>query len=325
VADLGEEDLDVLMALTTAPHARRGAPAGRGPARSRGGRPRRLSPLVLAFVLVPLLVEGFWVFWPAIQGVYISFTRWDGVSPPVWVGLGNYREMLGDPVFHTALWDTVLWLLVFGGLSALLGLGAALFLQRERRGVGFYRAALFTPVVFSLVATALIWQAIYQPGGVIDQLLAAVGLGNLQHAWLADSGTALYAVIVPALWREIGYVMVLYLAGLKGIDPALYEAATVDGASRWQRFRHVTLPQLRPVNAVVLSVIVIDSLRSFDVVWALTQGGPYHSSELLSTYMYSTAFQSLRLGYGSALAVVIFVLAFGVIVGYLVRAFREAE
>jgi ABC-type sugar transport system permease subunit len=118
---------------------------------------------------------------------------------------------------------------------------------------------------------------------------------------------------------------VLYLAGLKGIDPALYEAATVDGASRWQRFRHVTLPQLRPVNAVVLSVIVIDSLRSFDVVWALTQGGPYHSSELLSTYMYSTAFQSLRLGYGSALAVVIFVLAFGVIVGYLVRAFREAE
>ncbi len=119
--------------------------------------------------------------------------------------------------------------------------------------------------------------------------------------------------------------MVLYLAGLKGIDPALYEAAKVDGASRWQQFRFVTLPQLRSVNAVVLSVIVIDSLRSFDVVWALTRGGPYHSSELLSTYMYSTAFQSLRLGYGSALAVVIFVLAFGVIVSYLVRAFREAD
>jgi multiple sugar transport system permease protein/raffinose/stachyose/melibiose transport system permease protein len=119
--------------------------------------------------------------------------------------------------------------------------------------------------------------------------------------------------------------MVLYLAGLKGIDPALYEAAKVDGASAWQRFRHVTLPQLRSVNAVVLSVIVIDSLRSFDVVWSLTRGGPYHSSELLSTYMYSTAFQSLRLGYGSALAVVIFLLAFGVIASYLVRAFREAD
>jgi multiple sugar transport system permease protein/raffinose/stachyose/melibiose transport system permease protein len=119
--------------------------------------------------------------------------------------------------------------------------------------------------------------------------------------------------------------MVLYLAGLKGIDPVLYEAATVDGASAWQKFTNITLPQLKSVNSVVLSVIVIDSLRSFDVVWALTRGGPFHSSELLSTYMYSTAFQSLRLGYASALAVVIFLLAFGVIVGYLVRAFREAD
>jgi multiple sugar transport system permease protein len=308
----------------------RGGSARRTGRREQGRRganapARRVPPVVLAFVLVPLLVEGFWVFWPAVQGFYISLTRWDGVSPPVFVGLGNYREMLGDTVFRTALWDTVLWLVVFGGLSAVLGMAAALFLQRERRGVGFYRAALFTPVVFSLVATSMIWQAMYQPDGVINRVLAAVGLGGLQHAWLADSGTALYAVIVPALWRQIGYVMVLYLAGLKGIDPALYEAATVDGANRRQRFRHVTLPQLRGVNAVVLSVIVIDSLRSFDVVWALTRGGPYHSSELLSTYMYSTSFQSLRLGYGSALAVVIFVLAFGVIISYLVRAFREAD
>jgi multiple sugar transport system permease protein/raffinose/stachyose/melibiose transport system permease protein len=233
--------------------------------------------------------------------------------------------MAHDEVFRGATGHTVLWLVLFGGLSALLGLAAALLLQQERRGVGFYRAALFLPVVFSLVATALVWQAIYQPDGVLNQLLQSVGLGSLRHAWLADQDTALYAVIVPALWRQIGYVMVLYLAGLKGIDPALYEAAKVDGATAWQRLRHVTLPQLRSVNAVVLSVIVIDSLRSFDVVWSLTRGGPYHSSELLSTYMYSTAFQSLRLGYGSALAVVIFVLAFGVICSYLVRAFREAD
>jgi multiple sugar transport system permease protein/raffinose/stachyose/melibiose transport system permease protein len=165
----------------------------------------------------------------------------------------------------------------------------------------------------------------YQPDGLINNVLGAIGLGGWKHAWLADQDTAFYAVIVPALWRQVGYVMVLYLAGLKGIDPVLYEAAKVDGATRLQQFRHITLPQLRSVNAVILSVIVIDSLRSFDVVWALTRGGPYHSSELLSTYMYSTAFQSLRLGYGSALAVVIFVLAFGVIASYLVRAFREAD
>ncbi|MER8011828.1 sugar ABC transporter permease [Streptomyces sp. NPDC094149] len=309
------------MAVLTAP--RHTPPA---PAPARGGRgPRRTPPLVLAFVLVPLLVEALWVFWPALQGFYLALTRWDGVSAPTFVGLGNFREMAGDDVFRSAAGHTVLWLLLFGGLSALLGLAAALLLQQERRGVGFYRAALFLPVVFSLVATALVWQAVYQPDGVLNRLLESAGLGSLRHAWLADQDTALYAVIVPALWRQIGYVMVLYLAGLKGIDPALYEAAKVDGAGPWQRLRHVTLPQLRSVNAVVLSVIVIDSLRSFDVVWSLTRGGPYHSSELLSTYMYSTAFQSLRLGYGSALAVVIFLLAFGVIAAYLVRAFREAD
>ncbi|WP_329459739.1 carbohydrate ABC transporter permease [Streptomyces sp. NBC_01497] len=299
------------MALLTAPGRRRGA--------------TRVPPVVLAFVLVPLLAEAFWVFWPAIQGFYLSLTDWNGVAPAKFVGLANFREMFGDSVFRTALLDTVLWLVLFGGLSIVLGLGAAMFLQQERRGVGFYRAALFLPVVFSLVATALVWQAMYQPDGLIDKTLGGLGLGSWEHPWLADQSTALYAVIVPALWREIGYVMVLYLAGLKGIDPALYEAAKVDGANRRQLFRHITLPQLSSVNAVVVSVVIIDSLRSFDVVWALTRGGPYHSSELLSTYMYSTAFQSLRLGYGSALAVVIFILAFGVIVSYLVRAFREAD
>jgi multiple sugar transport system permease protein len=291
----------------------------------RRRRATGVPPVVLAFVLVPLLAETFWVFWPAIQGFYLSLTQWDGVSAPKFIGLGNYREMLGDSVFRTAVLNTVLWLVLFGGLSAVLGLGTALLLQQERRGVGFYRAALFLPVVFSLVATALVWQAMYQPDGLINKTLEGVGLGSLTHAWLADQDTALYAVILPALWRQIGYVMVLYLAGLKGIDPVLYEAAKVDGATRWQQFRNITMPQLSSVNAVVLSVIVIDSLRSFDVVWALTRGGPYHSSELLSTYMYSTAFQSLRLGYGSALAVVIFLLAFGVIASYLVRAFREAD
>lgn len=311
------------MAVLTVPERKSPAPPSPRGRRARG--PRRTPPLVLAFLLLPLLAEALWVFWPALQGFYLALTNWDGVSPPEFIGLGNFSEMVHDEVFRTAAVDTVLWLVLFGGLSALLGLGAALLLQQERRGVGFYRAALFLPVVFSLVATALVWQAIYQPDGVLNQLLGSVGLGSLRHAWLADQDTALYAVIVPALWRQVGYVMVLYLAGLKGIDPALYEAARVDGAGRWQRFRYVTLPQLRSVNAVVLSVIIIDSLRSFDVVWSLTRGGPYHSSELLSTYMYSTAFQSLRLGYGSALAVVIFILAFGVIASYLVRAFREAD
>ncbi|NUP66109.1 MAG: sugar ABC transporter permease [Nonomuraea sp.] len=284
---------------------------------------RRLSPLLAAFVLVPFAVEAVWVFWPALQGFWLSLLRWDGTGAPEFIGLGNYAEMAGDPVFGKALANTVIWLVAFGGLSVLGGFGMALVLQRDRRGVGFYRAALFTPVVFSLVVTALVWRVFYQPDGLLDQVLHAVGLGGLVKPWLADPGTALYALILPALWRQIGYVMVLYIAGLKTIDPALYEAARVDGAGAWQRLRHVTIPQLKGVNAVVLSVVVIDSLRSFDIVWSLTRGGPYHSSELLSTYMYATAFQGLRLGYASAIAVAIFVAALSVILVYLVRAFRE--
>ncbi|MFI6779470.1 carbohydrate ABC transporter permease [Micromonospora sp. NPDC050276] len=290
---------------------------------TRRRRSARLSPLLVAFVLVPFVVESVWVFWPAIQGFWFSLTRWDGMTPPTFVGTDNYVELAGDATFRGALLNTVIWLVLFGGLSVLGGFGMALVLQKERRGVGFYRAALFTPVVFSLVVTALVWRVFYQPDGIADTLLRAVGLEQLIRPWLADPQTALYAVILPALWRQIGYVMVLFLAGLKAIDPALHEAARMDGANSWQRLRHVTIPQLRGVNAVVLSVIVIDSLRSFDIVWSLTKGGPYHSSELLSTYMYSTAFQSLRLGYASAIAVVIFVLALAVILGYLVRAFRE--
>ena len=182
---------------------------------------------------------------------------------------------------------------------------------------------MFLPIVFSLVVTALIWSAFFQPNGVLNNVLDAVGLHSWTHVWLGDSSTALYAAIVAALWREIGYVMVLFIAGLKALDPSVQEAARVDGASRWQRFRYVTLPQLRSVNLVVLSVLIIDSLRSFDIVWAMTKGGPYHSTELLSTYMFSTAFGTHSLGYASAIAVVIFVLAIAVIISYLVRALSE--
>ncbi|MGW6279547.1 carbohydrate ABC transporter permease [Kribbella sp. NPDC055071] len=304
-------------------------PAARSGARTTGGRgnkrngPRRVSPLILLFVFVPFAVEAVWVFWPALQGFWLALTDWDGLSAPRFVGFGNFGDMVSDPIFRTALKNTAIWLVLFGGLSVLGGFGMALLLQRERRGVGIYRAALFTPVVFSLVVTALIWRVFYQPDGLVDTVLHTVGLGNFIRPWLADPDTALYAVIVPALWRQIGYVMVLYLAGLKAVDPVLYEAAKVDGATAWQRTRYVTIPQLKGVNSVVLSVIVIDSLRSFDIVWSMTKGGPYHSSELLSTYMYSTAFQSTQLGYASAIAVVIFLLALTVILGYLIRAFKE--
>lgn len=289
---------------------------------------RRISippPIVFALVFIPFLVEAVGVFWPAFQGISLSFLHWNGIGPATPVGVQNYVDLFSDPIFLTALKNTAIWIVLFGGISFAAGLGVALLFQSERRGVGIYRTALFLPIVFSLVVTALIWGAFFQPNGVLNNVLDAVGLHSWTHVWLGDSSTALYAAIVAALWREIGYVMVLFIAGLKAIDPAVQEAARVDGASAWQRFWHVTMPQLRSVNLVVLSVLIIDSLRSFDIVWAMTRGGPYHSTELLSTYMFSTAFGSHALGYASAIAVVIFVLAIAVIVSYLVRALSEEK
>ncbi|WP_344654748.1 sugar ABC transporter permease [Cryptosporangium japonicum] len=263
------------------------------------------------------------VFWPALNSFYLSFTTWNGLGAAQPVGLENYRNLFDDTVFTGALKNNVIWAIGFGGLSVLGGLALALALNRPRRGVGLYRSAIYLPMVFSLAVTGLFWRVQYQPDGSINTLLGAIGLESWEKQWLANPDTALYAVLVAAVWRQVGYVMVLYLAGLKGTDPTLDDASAVDGATAWQRFRYVTWPQLRGVNTVVFAVTVIDSLRTFDIVWAMTAGGPYHSSELLSTYMFQQGFKFLNLGYASAIAVVIFLLAVVFIITYLVRATRE--
>jgi len=296
---------------------------GRVPARGRGLR--RVPPVIWGFLLIPLLLELAFVFWPAINSFYISLTKWNGAGAPEFIGLKNFQNLVTDPIFGQALLNNVIWVIGFGGLSVVIGLALAVALNRPRRGVGFYRSAIYLPMVFSLAVTGLFWRLLYQPEGSVNALLQTVGLGSLARQWLADPTTALYAVLIAAVWRQCGYIMVLYLAGLKGVDPTLEEAAAMDGASRWQRFWKIVMPQMRGVNAVIFAVTVIDSLRTFDIVWAMTRGGPYNSTQLLSTYMYQTAFSTVNLGYGSAIAVVIFLLAIVFIIGYLVRASREED
>lgn len=286
-------------------------------------KPRRVPRVVWPFLLVPAAVEAGLVFWPALNSFYLSLTKWNGLGTAEPVGLANFRNLASDEVFRQALRNNVVWAVGFGGLSVVGGLALAVALNRPRRGVGLYRSAIYLPMVFSLAVTGLFWRVQYQPDGTINLALSGLGLGGLERQWLADPNTALYAVLVAAVWRQVGYVMVLYLAGLKGTDPSLEDASAVDGAGSWQRFWRVTWPQLRGVNTVVFAVTVIDSLRTFDIVWAMTQGGPYHSSELLSTYMFEQGFTFLNLGYSSAIAVVIFALAIVFIITYLVRTTKQ--
>lgn len=305
--------------ITPAPAERRQADNSVRPRRRR----TRVPGTVWLFLLVAAGVEALWIFWPAVSTFYLSLTSWDGLGAPEFVGLDNFTTMAGDDVFRKALVNNAVWLAGFAVGSVLLGLTMAVALDRPRRGVGVYRALIFLPMVFSLLVTGLFWRVMYQPEGPVNAVLGAIGLQSWQRQWLADPDIVLFSVLVAAAWRQVGYVMVVYLAGLKATDPALADAARVDGCSAWQRFRHVTLPQLRGVNAVVAAITVIDALRTFDVVWSMTGGGPYNSSELLSTYMFRQAFTNQALGYSSAIAMVIFVLTCGFIVYFLRRSFAE--
>lgn len=309
------------MSTATVDQTAVGAPAPR----KRRPLGRRVPPVVWVFLLIPVAVEAYWVFYPAFNSFWLSLTKWNGAGAAQFVGLRNYRNLLHDDIFMLALKNNAIWVVLFGGSSVIIGLLLALALNKPRRGVGIYRSAIYLPMVFSLAVTGLFWRVMYQPDGPINSMLRVIGLGDHTKGWLAEPSTALYAVLVAAVWRQVGYIMVLYLAGLKGCDPALEEAAAVDGASRWQRFWFIVWPQLRSVNTVIFAVTVIDSLRTFDIVWAMTRGGPYDSSQLLSTYMFQQAFTIVNLGYGSAIAVVIFALAIGFIITYVARASKDAD
>lgn len=292
--------------------------------RSRASQSRWIK-VFLGFVAVPFLLVIIGVYIPAIDSVRISLTKWDGISLPRFAGLANYVAMVHDPIFLEAFKNTAIWLVLFGGLSVTVGLAIALLLRKPMLGVGWYRSAIYLPLVFSMTITGLFWGALYQPGGAIDHLFYLVGARGLVTQWFNNPDTALYAILVPAIWAQVGYTMVLYLAGMQAMDPALEEASQVDGASAWQRLRFIVLPQLRGVNMIVFAITVISSLRTFDVVMATTGGGPFNSSQLLSTYMFQETFTSQNLGYGAALGTVIFVLAVGFIVLYLMRSFKQVE
>ena len=305
------------------------------PPKARGRRVRRLTPrdrLVLGLMLgVPALIHIGLVWGPALASIALSFTSWDGIGglgTIKWIGTRNYEEIFTIyPPFWPAVRHNIIWLVFLLLVPTTFGLFLAVLLDKQLRFSRLYQSAIFTPVVLALAIVGFIWQLVYSPEqGLLNNILGRTGQngdGPLID-WLGNPDINLWAVLVAAAWRHTGYIMILYLAGLKGVDPQLKEAAAIDGANEWQAFRKVVFPALRPVNIVVMAVTVIEALRAFDIVYIINGGT--NGLELISVLVYRNIVgEASRIGYGSALAVLMLVVAVGFIVTYMVQIYREEK
>ncbi|MEZ5117248.1 MAG: sugar ABC transporter permease [Candidatus Nanopelagicales bacterium] len=297
------------------------------PSRKRAYSFRGTDRLVLiALVGIPTVIHVFLVWVPTVLSILLSFTSWNGVgglSTIKFVGFQNYTQIATIyPPFWNAVRNNVLFLVVFLFIATPLGMLLAYLLDKHLRFSRFYQSAFFLPVVLSLAVVGLMWQLIYAPEqGLINNLLGRTEPDNFID-WLGNPSINIWAVLVAASWRHVGYIMMIYLAGLKGVDPTLREAAALDGASEWQTFRKVIFPSMRPVNIVVIVITIIEALRSFDLVFIINRGR--NGLELLSVLVYDNILgEASRVGYGSALGVILLLLALPPILVYLTSAFRK--
>jgi ABC-type sugar transport system permease subunit len=300
--------------------------------RRRDRRVRRLSrrdKIVLALMVgIPTLAHLVLVWVPTLASVVLSFTDWNGIGLDSikFVGLQNYEQLFTNyPAFWPALAHNFLWLAFFLLIPTPFGVFLAYQLNKRIRFSRFYQTAIFLPMVISLAVVGFIWEIIYNPDtGLINSVLGTNVPGHYID-WLGSPSLNLWAVLVAASWRHAAYIMVLYLAGLKGMDPALPEAAAIDGASEWQIFAHVVFPSMKPINIIVAVVTVIESLRAFDLVYVMGgNNGTKPGLELLSLLITNNILgESPRIGFGSAIAVVLLIISLIVIIPYLVQTFRK--
>jgi ABC-type sugar transport system permease subunit len=304
------------MALTAQPQA----VIARGPVPSPSGRfgsklKRSQRVAGYLFVLPTLALFLAFVGWPIVQTIYLSLSKWSGFGDKTFVGLENYTRMVADPVARHALVVTLIFTAATTVVQTVLGIVIAVLVNEVWRKVGIVvRTILFIPGIVSFVVSGVLWKLIYDPNvGTLNRLLGAVGLDGLQHTWLADRSTVLPAIIVVAIWGGVGMNMLIFFAGIQGIDPGLYEAAEVDGAGPVQRFFHITVPSLRVVTGIVVSLGLLNGFKIFDIIYVMTGGGPNHATEVFGTYLYSLAFGSTsgslpQFGYASAFSVVVMIM-----------------
>jgi raffinose/stachyose/melibiose transport system permease protein len=254
------------------------------------------------FVLPILLINMLVVVGPAISAVYYSMTDWSGIGDAKWVGLDNYRQLfLHDDSFRTAFKNNLIWLAMFMTVPITLALVSSSLLAPVKRGALFYRLTLFLPYVLPSVITASLWRILMNPDRGLGAQLTDWGIGGFDRAFLGDPDTVLPAIAFVDNWHWWGFLMILFLTAMQNIPADLYEAARLDGAGRWEEFKDVTIPGIRPTLVFMMLMSAIWSFLTFDYIWILTQGGPAGASEVLASLVQKNAFQRFEAGYASAI------------------------
>lgn len=281
------------------------------PAVQKKGMSKSLRESLVAYSFIAPNFIGFCVFTliPMIFAIGLAFCDWDGVHPVEFIGLQNFIDLLDDETFKASFVNTIVYTVGTVPLTLVCSLGMAVLLNQKVKFRNFFRTVSFFPYVASLVAVAAVWNMIFSPSmGPVNQLLASLGVENLPR-WAAGKDTAMITVILFSVWKNMGYYMVIYLAGLQGTNLELNEAAELDGANKWQIFWHVILPQLRPTTFFVIIMLTISSFKVYDQMYMITQGGPGNATMTLVYDIYNVAFVNTpRYGYASAISMVLFVL-----------------
>jgi ABC-type sugar transport system permease subunit len=273
--------------------------------------------LVLPALLTILLVALFPLGWTLWESLHLHDLRMPWLGKP-FIGLDNYAEALGDPRFWDALGHTAFFAAASVSLELVVGLWLALAINRAFRGRGLVRAAILVPWAIPTVVSALLWRFMFEgPTGIVNSALTSAGVIREPIVWFIQAETAWVPVILADVWKTTPFVALLLLAGLQNIDASLYEAARIDGASAWRQFRYVTLPLLKPAILVALIFRTLDAFRVFDLIYALTGGGPGTSTEPIALYTFNSLLQNLQFGYGSALSVIVFLLTFALALVYI--------
>ena len=262
------------------------------------------------FLAPALTVLGLTVFWPALQALYLSFTSYgfDVTQPPLWVGLENFQTLVRDRTFWLTVKNTLIYLIGVVPLLAVLPLLLAILVNRNLRGIHWFRVAYYTPVVISMVVAGIAWRWLYAENGLFNQVLIGLGVVDSGIPWLTSPALALPSVMLVTIWKGLGYYMVIYLAGLQTIPQDLYEAAAIDGSDGWLRHWDITVPLMRPYIFLVTVISAISATKVFEEVYIMTQGGPLNSSKTIVYYVYELAFQELELSYACTVGLVLFLV-----------------